>query len=75
METDNGRGGGQRAGKQDKGGERGRDRPADEGGEAFNEARALQQVIERVPDLDEQLRRPGQKRYGPGVRAAEGAGS
>lgn len=42
--------------------ERDRDRPAEDGDEALNDARALQQMIEGVPDSDEEFRRIEQKR-------------
>ena len=37
-------------------------RPAEDGDEALNDARALQQMIEGVPDSDEEFRRIEQKR-------------
>lgn len=39
-----------------------RNRPAEDGEEALNDARALQQMIEGVPDSDEEFRRIEQKR-------------
>lgn len=38
------------------------ERPAETGEEALNDARALQQMIEGVPDSDEEFRRIEQKR-------------
>jgi hypothetical protein len=58
--------GAQRAGKEksEQAGqeERDRDRLAEDGDEALNDARALQQMIEGVPDSDEEFRRIEQKR-------------
>jgi hypothetical protein len=39
-----------------------RDRPEENGDEALNDARALQQMIEGVPDSDAEFRRIEQKR-------------
>jgi hypothetical protein len=62
MET--GKPGAQRAGteKSQPAGQEERDRPAEDGDEALNDARALQQMIEGVPDSDAEFRRIEQKR-------------
>lgn len=39
-----------------------REQPAEDGDEALNDARALQQMIEGVPDSDEEFRRIERKR-------------
>jgi hypothetical protein len=64
MET--GKPGGPRAGNQESGqpgqDKANRDRPEENGDEALNDARALQQMIEGVPDSDAEFRRIEQKR-------------
>jgi hypothetical protein len=62
MGIDTGKPGAQRAGNEGSREEGSRDQPAEEGDEALNDARALQQMIEGVPDSDEEFRRIEQKR-------------
>lgn len=66
METGNDKPGADRAGgeesRQAGQQEPGRDQPAEDGDEALNDARALQQMIEGVPDSDAEFRRIEQKR-------------
>lgn len=62
MGIDTGKPGAQRAGNEASREEGDRDQPAEEGDEALNDARALQQMIEGVPDSDEEFRRIEQKR-------------
>ncbi|WP_194712428.1 hypothetical protein [Noviherbaspirillum soli] len=66
MEMETGKPGAHRAGNEDgrqaEPTERDRDQPAEDGDEALNDARALQQMIEGVPDSDEEFRRIEQKR-------------
>lgn len=66
MEMENRKPGADRAGgeesKQVGRQEPGRDEPAQDGDEALNDARALQQMIEGVPDSDAEFKRIEQKR-------------
>jgi len=66
MEMETGKQGADRAGngesRQAGQEEPGRDQPAENGDEALNDARALQQMIEGVPDSDAEFRRIEQKR-------------
>ena len=62
MGIDTAKPGAQRAGNEGSPEERDRDQPAEKGDEALNDARALQQMIEGVPDSDEEFRRIERKR-------------
>ncbi len=67
MEIDTGKPGGNRQAADAQGGQPGQEeqdgnRPAEDGDEALNDARALQQMIEGVPDSDDEFRRIEQKR-------------
>jgi hypothetical protein len=59
METEGGKSGADRARDEQANDS---ERPAETGEEALNDARALQQMIEGVPDSDEEFRRIEQKR-------------
>ena len=67
MGMENGKRGANRRAGDEQRGQRGQEEhdgkpPAEDGAEALNDARALQQMIEGVPDSDQEFRRIEQKR-------------